>query len=455
MIDSEATAPPGPPSGPPPPGPADEVPLMAVRRDPLAFLADLAADYGDIVRYRAPGWEAVLVNRPDLVRAVLLDRFKQYGKLGTPDLMMLEPMLGQGLLTVDGETWRRQRQVVQPAFRRGELARFDRLMAERAGRMLDGWAASGAARFDLVEAMTELTLKIAAAALFSHEIEDDAGAFGRAVEALNEAMGHLDPTDAARAAAFRDGLAHVRSVVAEAVLRRVAHPSDRDCLGAIMQALDIRTAEAAMAVRELHDQALTLLLAGHETTAKALSWTLYLLARHPEAAERARAEAEAVCGRAAPAAADIDRMPFCWAAIQEAMRLYPPIWVMTRRAKADDTLGGYRIAEGSLVVISPYLLHRHPGLWPEPEAFRPDRFLGRSPATDPTEFTLLPFSGGPRHCVGKHFAELEMRIVLPMILRRFRIDLDPDRPARPEALVTLRPAERMTVRARPHVEGTA
>ncbi|NBB82132.1 MAG: cytochrome P450 [Alphaproteobacteria bacterium] len=438
-----------------PPGPPDEVPLVDVRRDPLAFLEDLARRYGDMAHYRAPGWQAVLVNRPSAVRTVLLDRFRQFGKLGTPDLMMLKPMLGEGLLTVDDDTWRRQRRIVQPAFHRGTLAQFDGLIADKATAMLDGWAATAGDRFDLVDAMTELTLKIAALALFGHDIRDDAGAFGRAVEALNEAMGHMDPTDAERAAAFEKGLAHVRGVVARAILHRVAHPSTGDSLGAIMQALDIRTADQAMAARELHDQALTLLLAGHETTAKALSWTLYLLARHPDVAERIRAEAEAVCGRRAPTAREVDAMPVAWSVIQEAMRLYPPIWVMTRRAKADQVIDGYAVPAGALVVISPYLLHRRPDLWPEPEAFRPDRFLGRSPATESTDFDLLPFSGGPRHCVGKHLAELEMRIVLPMIVQRFRLDLDPDRPARPEALVTLRPAERMTVRARPHREGRA
>lgn len=425
-----------------PPGPDGESPIMDIRSDPLGFVGNLARQYGDIACYQSPGWFAVLVNHPRFIQQVLLDNFRNYGKAGTPDLMMLKPMLGCGLLTSDGDTWKRQRQMLQPAFNRGSIERYAAEMVAATVDMLDSWEARDTGTtLDVVEEMAALTLRIAARAFFSYDVSAESGRFAKAVEVLNETMGHPGLSGGDTASRFQQALGVIQGTVRQVVLQRLADgvSSSDDALGLMIEEMGIAEGIDALMSSELMDQIITLLLAGHETTAKALSWTLYLLSQHTDEAARVLAEIDSVLGDACPTAADIERMPYTWAVLQEAMRIYPPIWLMSRRAKADDTIGGYRIPAGTLVVFSPFLVHRRPDLWPDPEAFRPQRFLGCSAAMDAREFSYLPFSGGPRHCVGKHFAALEMRLVLPMILRRFSLRLRENHPVEPQALVTLRP----------------
>ncbi|TMJ02010.1 MAG: cytochrome P450 [Alphaproteobacteria bacterium] len=430
------------------PGPPEPLSLLDIRSDPLQFIRDLTARHGDIVAYRAPGWSAVLVNRPEFVRHVLLENFRNYGKEGTPDLMMLKPMLGDGLLTSSGATWKRQRQTLQPVFHPAAIRQYVAVMIEATESMLDRWEARGAAAsFDLVPAMSDLTLRIVARALFGYDVAPQSDRFGTAVEDLNETMGHLDPTDAATARRFAKALAVVRETVTRVIQDESRDATADDALAVMLRDTGIASVGEAVARAEVVDQVLTLLLAGHETTAKALAWTLYLLATHQDAERTVLQEIADTLGDRTPTAETTERMPYAWAVIQESARLYPPIWLMSRRALDDDEIGGYRIAAGTLVVFSPFLLHRRADLWPQPETFRPERFLGEADHGAVSEFSYLPFSGGPRHCVGKHFAALEMRIVLPLILRRFSVRLRAGHPVEPQALVTLRPRYGLPVTA--------
>ena len=441
------------------PGPGEDLALRQIRTEPLAFVTELAAEYGDTVRYGAPGWAATLTNTVDGVRRVLLDRFTAYEKEGTPDLRMLRPMLGEGLLTSDGEAWTRQRALLNPLFKRHKVAQLDGVMTTIILEMVEDWVARGGEEpIDIGDEMAALTLRIAARALFGFEVADEAEGFGRAMDTLNETVGHLDSADPGTRAAYLEALSLVRSIVQRIVLHRLIAPADGtdDVLATLIDAARKDNGPPRPDDPALIDQVLTLLLAGHETTAKALTWTLHLVSQHPAVAARLREEADAMALDRTPTAADLPSLPFAWAVIQEAMRLYPPIWLVSRRARVDDRVDGCHVGAGELVTFSPYLLHRRSSLWPDPDAFRPERFMGARAAGDVEDtagvgdnFAFLPFGGGPRQCIGRQFATLEMRLALPMIVAK--VDLAPltDRAVEIEALVTLRPKERLLLVARP------
>ena len=398
----------------------------------------ITGEYGDIVRYRADGWAATLVNHPDYVKRVLQDNHRNYTKEGTPDFMMLKPMLGEGILTSEGESWLRQRRMAQPAFHRKRIEAFGTLMTDLTALMLDQWETQIGQPLEMVKEMTQLTLRIVARALFSYDVSSEADVFGRAVEVLNESMGHFDPTNMDVRRQFRSALITIQQIVHQIIQERRLHPEDRgDFLSMLLVAQDEETGYR-MNDRQVRDQVLTLLLAGHETTAKALSWTFYLLSQHPEIEERLVQELNTVLGGRTPTIEDLPHLPYSWMIIEESMRLYPPIWLLSRVAVADDEIGGFHIPAGSLVAVSPYAMHRHPGYWENPERFDPEHFRPERAAERPT-FAYLPFSGGPRLCLGKHFASVEAHLVLAMIYQRFRLRLAPAHPVVPEALVTLRP----------------
>ncbi len=424
-------------SGKEPPGPAGRLGLAEMRQDPLQFIMDLTRAYGDIVRYRVDQWVVTLVNRPDYVEHILHERPRQYVKTGTPDFMMLRPMLGDGLLTSDNESWLYQRRLTQPAFHRQRLELFGAPMVQAANAMLDEWdayAASGQP-IEVGQAMTQLTLRIAARMLFGYAMGPTAGAFGAAVEVLNESMGHSDPS-AVDGARLAQALAVIQRIVEQIIRQRQAAPGlEDDCLTLLLDAHDETTGQG-LSARQLRDEVITLLLAGHETTAKAMSWALYLLAEHPSAAQRVQAEVATVLAGRLPGVADLPRLTFTRWVIEETLRLYPPIWVMSRMCTADDEIDGFTVPAGSLVTISPYALHRT-AYWTAPERFDPDRFAPELAAQRP-EFAYLPFGGGPRLCLGKHFALLETHLVLAAIAQRFRLHSRPGHPVVPEALVTLR-----------------
>ena len=464
-----------------PPGPAGTQSLRAMRDAPLEFVTAMAA-YGDVTRHDADGEPVYMLHRPDLARHVLKENGSNYTKDRTPDDDMLRPLLGNGLLTSSGEEWAAQRRMCAPAFRLSEAGRFDQVIVEAAVHLAEQWAGGRAARVD--HDLTALTLTVIVKAMLGTDLAGIGEGFGRAVDAVNRFIGHYVPTDdpdpadtAARYAGFlraRTFLDRVTRVIIAA--RRTAGGTGTDLLSAML-------AEGpAMSDAALRDQVLTIVMAGHETTAKSLTWTLYLLDRHPEAAAAVYAEVDEVLAPEAPAtpragappevraasrvddvagvpgtsparplrlptAADLPRLAACRQAIQEAMRLYPPVWLISRRSVAADVLDGYEIPAGSLVCISPWVLHRDPRYWDDPAAYRPGRFAGEGPPLLSHQY--LPFGGGPRICVGRHFALVEATLVLAVILRSLRLELVAGFPVEPEALVTLRPKHGMTMIPRP------
>ncbi len=420
---------------------------MRIRRDPLAFLTEMRARYGDVTSHTIDE-RVYLVNRPDLAHRVLAANRRNYVKSGTPDDLMLTPLLGQGLLTSEGEVWKRQRRVSQPAFSRERVQGFDGLITESTLKLVDRWtsAPSSAEPMRLDHQLSGLTLAIVARAIFGSDLTGINEYFGEAVDVLNRFMGHFDPLEDSAAgrearAAYAKAVGFLNGLVRLLVQgRRLEGTEGRDDL--LSRLIDGLSKDAHVArpeaERELRDQVVTMLMAGHETTAKALTWTSVLLHRNPEVAVRLDAELDAVLGGRVPCAADLPHLPLCHRVIQEALRLYPPVWLLSRRAVGDDQLAEFDVPAGTLVCVSPYVLHRDERFWEQPEAFDPDRF-GEERSADRPDYAYIPFSGGPRHCIGRHLAMLEAQLVLATIRQRVRLTLVEDHPIEPEALVTLRP----------------
>lgn len=432
---------------PAPPGPNEELDLGRIQEDSLSFLLQLAGTYGDIVRYTADGWTATLVTGPELVKYVLQDNHLNFVKGGTPDFRMLQPMLGEGLLTSDGAVWLRQRRLAQPAFHRDSVVRFATLMTDETEKMLDRWApgaVSGEA-FEIGDELTGLTTRIVARALFGADVGPHLEGFSGAVQVLNEFMGHYRPS------ASREGFLAARrtilSIVDAIIEQRRNEPEPhQDFLAALLAARDQETGEG-LTDRQVRDQVMTLLMAGHETTAKALTWCIWALHENPAEADAVRAEIRAALAGATPTAADVDRLPYTASVVQETLRLYPPVWIMSRVARHEDGIGGYAVPAGSLVLVSPYAVHRHAGHWRMPERFHPQHFGAKASAAR-HPFAYIPFGAGPRQCIGKGFAGLELVLVLATILQRYEV-----RPAvdavELEALVTLRPRAGLPVTLAP------
>jgi cytochrome P450 len=422
------------------PGPASVPSVKDIQKNPLKFLLDNTREYGDVVGYKVEGWSVVIVNHPGHIKYVLQDKNHNFTKEGTPDLMMLKPMLGEGLMTSEGDSWLWQRHLIQPGFHRERIESFGRLMTDATSKMMSKWQASALSGrpLEITAEMSRLTLNIVADALFSADISDDGDDFSHAVDVMNEYMADFDPSDFARLSEFNAAQATLNKVVNRIIgERRLRNRDAGDLLSMLMMAYDERTGEG-MSDRQLRDQIFTLLMAGHETTAKSLTWTLYLLSQHPEVDARLRREMETTLAGRLPTYQDLSQMPYAWMVIQEAMRLYPPVWLVSRLCRAEDNIGGYRIAAGTLVIISPYTMHRHVDFWERPEVFDPERFRPEISAAR-TPFAYLPFSGGPRQCIGRAFATVETQLVLAVILQRYQLRLTPGHQVEPEALVTLRP----------------
>jgi cytochrome P450 len=430
--------------------------LFSFRRDVLGLLLDARERFGDVVRFRLGPSVFHLVAHPDLIRQVLQERTDQYDK-ETRSTGRIRGMTGEGLLTAGGELWRRQRRLIQPAFRPVAVSGFLDGMAAATHAMLHRWERHAAAGqpFDVASEMMRLTCTIVGRSLFSTDVASDAEEVERAMEVLlTRTYSRLErlvelpeaiPTPGRLR--FRSALAAVDRVVSRilAARRQAGEGSGpADLLSRLVQARDEESG-AGMSDGQLRNEVLTLLLAGHETTANALAWTFVLLARHPEIQERVRAEAMAVLGDRDPAASDLPALAFTERVFREAMRLYPPIWAMERRAVRDDDLGGFRIPAGSTVVISPWVTHRHPAFWEEPARFDPERFLEERAAARPP-LAYLPFGAGPRFCVGSHFALAEALTILSLVARRWRLRLVEGHPVVPAPGITLRARHGVAVR---------
>jgi cytochrome P450 len=434
--------------------------LAAMRRDPLTLLTSWHRRYGDVVEIRFTPFRSFLFVHPDHIRHILQENHRNYWK-GIV-FQKLKRIAGEGLVFSDGPLWRRQRQLIQPAFHRERIAGLGSMMVEKTTALLERWqphVAEGRP-LDVADEMSALTLEIVAAALFGTDLGDDTHEFTDAVSAnmtyANHLMNHFfNPPLFVPTAANRRGrraLARLDRVVSKVIEQRRREGVERpDLLGMLIAARDAETNEA-MDDKQLRDEIVTFLVAGHETTAVALSWTWYLLSRHPEVEERLREEVRDAIGGRAATMADLPKLAYTRMVLEEAMRLYPPAWATNREAYADDEVGGVSIKGRTTVILSPYVTHRHPEFWEDPERFDPERFLPERSAGRP-EYAYFPFGGGPRGCVGRQFAMMEAQLIVATIAQRFRLRVVPNHPVEPYPILTLRPRHGIPVTVEPSERG--
>ena len=413
---------------------------IGATEDSLDRMVELFARYGDVYRVYAPGRKSHtwIINHPDDVKRVLVGNHRNYTK-GT-GLDRVKILLGNGIMTSEGDFWRRQRYMMQPLFHRRVVTGFNELIDAANSRFLDKWAAQ-AARGELVnltDDMSELTLQIVLGSIF-----------GKDLAALTRQPGgnpfEVVTKEPARDLKFAYRFRSLAKLVSAIMARRRAEPAEHfDYLSMLMNARDKETGDP-MSERALIDEVMTLVVAGHETTASGLNWAWYLLARHPQADARMHAEIEATPELTAPGLGQMEHLSFTQNVINEALRLYPPGWLLSRRTIEADVLGGFEIRAGTDVLLSPYLLHRHPQYWKEPDAFRPERFDAEHESERP-RFAYIPFAAGPRHCIGESLALYEMLMHLYKVARHYRLALASDEAITLDAQINLRTRKPLIMR---------
>ena len=429
-----------------PPGPRG-LPLIgearSFARDPLAFLTGVADRYGDIANFRLGGLDVYFVRHPDYVREVLITQRASFTM--TALRAKINTVVGEGLFTSRGELHARQQRLMLPVFRKSRIEAYAGQMAELSLRMREQWQPGGV--IDIANEMMKLTMLIASQALFDHDIGEDTQKVSRDIGTALEFFTRLSSPFLKLSLAlplpstlrFKKAVRDLDVVIYRMIERRKrAAGAGTDLLSLLMQAKDDET-NVHMTEKQLRDEVLTLLIAGHETTANVLAWTFYLLAQRPDAEQRMHDEAKAVLdGRAAFGAADLDRLVYTRRVMQEGLRLYPPGWFIGRQAQADVKLGGYTVPKGAVVMMSQYVTHRDARFFEEPERFRPERWEGDFQDRLPRG-AYFPFSAGDRHCIGEGFAWQEALLILATLAERWRFELVPGQHIRPRPSVTLRP----------------
>ncbi|MEU6039502.1 cytochrome P450 [Actinomadura sp. NPDC047616] len=428
-----------------PPGPSWTATPGLLRRlalDRLGLMTTAAA-HGDAVRLAIGPRRLYFFNHPDHAKHVLADNSGNYHKgIG---LVQARRALGDGLLTSEGELWREQRRTVQPAFQHKRIAmRAGAIVDEAAGLVARLRARAGGGPVDVVHEMTGLTLGVLGRTLLDADLSAY-GSIGASFEAVqDQAMFEMVTQGAVPTwlplpgqLRFRRARRELERVVADLVAGRGARADEGDDALSRLIVSVRRESDPAVGRRRLRDELVTLLLAGHETTASTLGWTFHLLDRNPAVLERLRAEAVDVLGDRRPELDDLNRLTYTAMVLQEAMRLYPPVWILTRVAQAEDDVGGYRVPAGSDVLVSPYALHRHPAFWEAPDVFDPDRFAPER-SQDRPRYAYIPFGAGPRFCVGSHLGMMEATFVLAMVVRELRLTHAPGHRVVPEPMLSLR-----------------
>jgi cytochrome P450 len=427
--------------------------LPELRQDSLAMYVRCAKEFGDCVSLRFGPSRVTLLAHPDYIEDVLVTKAANFTKHW--GLRSARRLLGNGLLTSEGEFWRRQRRLIQPAFTRERIASYGATMVRLAERHIGEWR-DGETR-DVHADMSQLALEIAAATFFgADEMQGETGKVTGALRDLTAGFGSRffrivqipdyipTPGNIRRERAAR----RLDDIIYDLIRRRRESAARDDLLGMLLSARD--EDGTTMTDRQLRDEAMTLFLAGHDTTALTLSWGWYLLARHPEVARNLAAEADRIVGARAPAPDDWPRLRYADAVAHEIMRLYPSAYLVGRQAIEACDVGGYRIPPRGTVIMSQWVVHRDPRWYDEPEQFRPERWLNGSLRRLP-KYAYFPFGGGPRVCIGNHFAMMEAVLVLTTMARRWSFGVPPGEPSmKPKPAVTLRPAGpiRLTVHAR-------
>jgi len=429
--------------------------IRDLRRDPFALSKQFVARYGDIVGFHFGRIKSVLIQHPAHLQWVLQENNQNYTK--GEIVSRAKVLIGEGLFSSEGAAWRRQRRLMQPLFVRSALDRLVEPMVDGIAARIDRFErfAQEGRTVDLADEMTALTLTVVGRALFGLDLEAEAPTVGRS---LTEALDYVNrrvtslamlplavPT--VRSLRFRRARNELNGVVHRMIeQRRRSGERGSDLLSLMLDARDADSGEA-MSARQVRDETMTFVLAGHETTAMALTWSWYLLTRHPHVDAALREELECVLGGRTPGVDDLSRLDLTRRIVQEAMRLYPPLWGFARQAVGSDVIGGYLIPPRTFISLIPYLTHRNAEFWPDPERFDPDRFTPERCKERP-RFAYLPFSAGPRQCIGNEFALIEAQLALAMMRQRFRVETVDEGDIEASATVTTRP--RVPIRVRLH-----
>jgi cytochrome P450 len=433
-----------------PPGPRDgffglTIGLRSLR-EPLAFLQEMARDYGDIAYVRVGPYHSYVINHPDLIREALVTKGKCFRKWEAQK-RVFRKIDGDGLINSEGDFWLRQRRLIQKAFQHRRFGRHAAVTVERTRRRLDRWTAGTVINLD--REMSELALDITGETLFGVDLRDKVAWLGEIAEVLREtfireflaAVPLPDwlplPSKRRMRRAIRELDTFITGIIRD---RRASGQDKGDLLSMLLLAVDEQGDGTGMTDRQARDEAVTLFNAGHDSTSAALAWTCYFVARYPAVQERLRKELEAVLGGRVATLEDLTRLKFADSVVKESLRIYPPTSALfTRRALTEVEIGGYRLAPGSLVAMSPYVTQRDPRWFPEPERFDPDRF-GPGRAEDIPEYAYFPFGAGPHVCVGNTFAMMEITLVVATLVQRFHVELMPGQEDLvPELKVSLRP----------------
>ena len=442
-----------------PPGPdGDFLGLRSIRRfrrDALGYLTELARTYGDLVRFPFGPFQVYLVSHPDYVHQVYVEQASKFHKTRLFK-QVLKPSVGNGLLTSDGEFWRRQRRMVQPAFHSKRVESYSGVMVDYTLRMLDGWAA-GQER-EIHHDMMRLTMAIVGKTLFDADVSGEADRIGQAIttgiEIDNRKFNRLvqwpgwAPTPDNRKS--KQALKVIDDTIMGFIRERRASGEDKagtrgDLLSMLLLAADEDGAGGGMTDKQARDEAFTLFAAGHETTANALAWTWYLLSQYPQVEARLHEELDAALGGRPPAVQDLARLPYTDWIVKESLRLYPPAWTTTREPQEDVVIGGYPIPKGSTIFLSQWVSHRDPRTFDQPERFVPERWADGFEKQLP-KGAYFPFAMGPRICIGNTFALMEARLVLAAMAQRYRLELLPGQTIAPQPLITLRPRDGIRMR---------
>jgi cytochrome P450 len=428
-----------------PPGPKNSPivgNLRPFRANPLGFLTKAAREYGDLVYFRVMRQHMYLVNHPDYVREILVSNQNNFIK--SRALQRAKVLLGEGLLTSEGQHHLRQRRLVQPAFHRERLAGYASAMSECAVRWRERLQAGST--LDISTEMPQLTLSIVARTLFSAEVQSEASEIGAAMTTVLEMFRlllmpfseYMEKLPLPHVRRFEKARARLDATIYGLIRERRNSGVDAgDLLSMLLLAQDEEKGGGRMTDEQVRDEALTLFLAGHETTANALTWTWYLLSRHPEVERRLHAEIDSVLGDRAPELADVPELRYAEMILAEALRLYPPAWAIGRKAKGEFTLGEFEIPASSICIMSPYVVQRDARWFPDPEKFDPERWTPEARDARP-KFSYFPFGGGARVCIGERFAWMEGVIVMAAIAQKWRLHLAPGKRVEPLPLITLR-----------------
>jgi cytochrome P450 len=425
-----------------------------MRRDAPGLIVRMMRRHGGLVRVDVAGRPLYLVTHPDLVQEVLQQKHRSVTKR-TMGMAQLSLLVGDGLLTSDGDLWRRQRRIAQPAFHTQSVAGFATTMAQVARDTAARWAPIADARgeLDVAREMMASTLRIVSLTLLGTDLSESST---EVVDALDFLLVEIRrrmvspwapplavPTPANRR--FQKARAAIDRLLGELIeARRRGDARNPDLLQMLVDAVDDETGER-MTATQLRDEVVTMFIAGHETTASALAWTFYLLSLHPAIRERLWEELDRVLPDRDPTLEDLRLLPFLGQVLDESLRLYPPAWIVARQTAEPMQVGGYDVPADRTMLISPFAIHRSEELWPNPLAFDPDRFAPERVAAH-HRYQFIPFGAATRMCIGKGFALVEARLVLATLLRRYRLDLVPDRPVVAQPAVTLRPRDGVHMR---------